>query len=95
MLVLFYVPGSEEFQRFKMRYERLAKMFKDSEDLQICKIDMTLNEIRGMRFENYPSAIFYTMNNKKGIKFEEDLDEGKLKEFIEKNAKSVKKNSEL
>lgn len=95
VLVLFYVPGSEEFQRFKMRYERLGKMFKDNEDLQICKIDMTLNEIRGMRFENYPTIIFYTMNNKKGIKYEEDLDEGKLKEFIEKNAKSVKKNSEL
>jgi hypothetical protein len=95
VLVQFYVPGNEKFQRFKMRYERLARSFKDDLNLQVCKIDMSLNELKGMRFEDYPVFIFYPNNNKKGVRFEEEPDEEKLKEFLGKHVRSYAKKSDL
>lgn len=86
VLVEFYAPWCKHCKELAPKYEQLAKRHKDISSLVIAKIDATANEVKGMKIEGYPTIIFFTGTNKKGITYNGAHDLQALTDFIHSKA---------
>ena len=65
-------------------------MYKDVEDLKIAKMDYTMNEAEGVSITGYPTVIFYSKHDKKGVKYEGPRDMESMKNWLEDNSDVLK-----
>ena len=94
VLLNIYAPWCQYCQALEPFYEQLANEVADIEDLVIAKIDAEANEIADDKVDGYPTIIFYSKTNKKGVEYEEesdeDFDEKKFKTFLSKQSPEYK-----
>lgn len=86
VLVEFYAPWCKHCKDLAPKYEQLAKKHKGVNSLVIAKIDATANEIKGIKIEGYPTIIYFTGNNKKGITYHGAHDLEALTDFVQSKA---------
>lgn len=68
-------------------YESVAKRLRKSPDLRIAKIDLTENEIEGLRIAGYPTIYFYLKDKKnEPIEYMGDRTERSIVNFIKEHA---------
>lgn len=83
VLVEFYAPWCKHCKDLAPKYEQLAKNYRNVKSLVIAKIDATANEVKGIKIEGYPTILYFTGNNKKGIQYSGPHDLEALKSFVE------------
>lgn len=86
VLVMFHAESSDESRKFMPKYEKIAEKLKDSQNVSICKIEVGVNEIRGIKVEKVPSFWVFPAGSKKPVEFKGKLDELELFNFLKKHS---------
>lgn len=91
-IVFFYAPWCKHCQNFFKVYEELAaNLAKNGENTIILnKIDATLNEVKNINIESFPTIILYPYNKKqeKGIVHTSHRDMQSIIDFINKHVEN-------
>lgn len=90
VFVKFYAPWCGHCKTLSPIWDELAEMYKDVEDLKIAKMDYTMNEAEGVSITGYPTVIFYSKHDKKGVKYEGPRDMESMKNWLEDNSDVLK-----
>ena len=59
ILIVFYKPNNAKNKNIFDIFEKLRKIYKDEENLELAKIDMSLNEIIDVEIIKYPTLVLY------------------------------------
>lgn len=84
VFVMFYFPWCEWCIKLEPTWKALAYRFRDVDNVQIARIDMSQNDAKGYELSEYPVLVYF--DAKEDAKGEEYLSErsmNKLKKFLE------------
>ena len=95
VLVEFYAPWCGHCKKLAPEYSKVAKKFKGSGSLLICKIDATENEFENFDIQEFPTIKFFPANNKDGIDFIGKKDALSIEKFVVDNAALPIRKEEL
>ncbi|QDZ20101.1 protein disulfide-isomerase [Chloropicon primus] len=70
-------------QKFAPTYSKLGKRFKKVSSVTVAKMDGSLNEVEGLKIENFPTLFLYKANDKgKPLKYEGEKDVKSLTQWM-------------
>ena len=82
--VLVLVCAEENYgcSQFNEIYKQIAHVFRSNRKVVVAKIDGDLNDIKGHLVKEYPTLIFYPMNNKEGVVYEGEMSVSEVASFV-------------
>jgi protein disulfide-isomerase-like protein len=83
-LVMYYAPWCGHCKKLAPHWKDLAKEVQGT-NVVIAKIDMTENEIEGLRITSFPTIFFYPAGGER-VAFDGGRDLNKLMEWLSKNS---------
>ena len=86
VLVEFYAPWCGHCKKLAPEYSKVAKKFKGTRSLIVCKIDATENEFENFDIQEFPTIKFFPANNKDGIDLIGKKDAVSIEKFVVDNA---------
>ena len=95
VLVEFYAPWCGHCKKLAPEYSKVAKRFRGSSSLLICKVDATENEFESFDIQEFPTIKFFPANNKDGIDLIGKKDAGTIEKFVLDNAALPIRREEL
>ncbi|XP_078096006.1 protein disulfide-isomerase-like [Mustelus asterias] len=91
VFVLFCSPQSQRCKKINSIWDQLGMKYKDSENIVIAKIDITMNEVESVIVEKYPSLTYFPAGSKRKIvHYTKAKTLEALSEFLDKQEKSKK-----
>ena len=70
-------------QKFAPTYSKLGKRFKKVSSVTIAKMDGSLNEVEGLKIDNFPTIFLYKANDKgKPLMYEGEKDVKSLTQWM-------------
>lgn len=87
VLVEFYVPWSEPCKTLEPNYRELAKKYKKNKKLVIAKFDASANDSpTKFEYSDFPSIFFVGAQDGKVVKYEGEMKERDITQFLERKA---------
>lgn len=95
-VVYLFEPSDEDCQKFDPIYEELAKTFHSrNPGVKFFKMDVMLNESKGLKVMGIPNVSLYSKNWKKPVLYEQSLDSKELPKFLEDHMAKIFASTEL
>jgi len=82
VLVLLYSPDCGHCRKLLPVYEALAQKVADDSELLIAQMDAIANDVPGLQPDGYPTIVFYTKGNRRGVEYDGSRDLHDMIQFM-------------